>query len=136
MKYGSCRSFCFTGDCGVRNVFIESGDIKNLTSADYPNPYSNDLLCKYEIESVEGKYLLVDILDFELERGYDFLEFGNGEGSSDSESMIARLTGTTKIRRLILLTSKMWIKFITDRTGTRRGFNVHFREKYNEGMFI
>ena len=93
-------------------------------------------MCKYEIESEDGKHLLVDILDFELERGYDFLEFGNFEEFSDRESIMARLTGTTKISRLTLAASKMWIKFVTDRTGTGRGFNVHLREKYNEGMLL
>ena len=90
-------------------------------------------MCSYVIESVDGKQLLVDILDLELERGYDFLIFGNGEDSSNSKSTIARLTGTTKMHRFVSPESKIWIKFITDRTGTGRGFDIHFREKLNEG---
>ncbi|XP_072022253.1 uncharacterized protein [Amphiura filiformis] len=116
------------GTCGARNIYIEYGDVKNLTSANYPGNYLTDLLCSYLVESVEGTPIVIDIMDFDLERNYDFLIIGDGEDPSDAESTIATLTGMVKIRRIVSLEHQIWIKFVSDRTGTRRGFDIHIRD--------
>ena len=117
------------GQCGARNIYIESADLKNLTSANYPANYPTDLLCSWIIVSVEGYRIIVDVLYFELERGYDFLIMGSGDNPSDIASTIGRLTGIIKIRRFASVGDIMWFKFVSDRTGTTRGFDINVSEK-------
>ena len=59
-----------------------------------------------------------------MERGYDYLTIGNGEHTSSRENVIARLTGTLKIRTLTLEKTTMWLQIVTDRTGTEIGFQL------------
>ena len=75
--------------------------------------------------STPDNVIRVDILDFELERGYDFMIVGNGDESTDKNSRITdKLTGKIKLKRLVSSGSKLWIEFHTDRTGLSRGFDI------------
>ena len=68
-----------------------------------------------------------EIHEFDLERGFDFLSFGNGEAPA-SDNIIARLTGTTKLRRLASVGSKMWILFTTDNVVNNLGFHFEIKQ--------
>ena len=71
-----------------------------------------------------------------MERGYDFLIVGEGDNSADDDSVMARLTGIPKLRKMTSGGSKIWMKIATDRTGTRRGFKIRMKRVADaEGKF-
>ena len=86
--------------------------------------YRNDLICEWIVHSAGGRRIILDIIDFDMENKYDFLIVGNGENSAIKSSLIARLTGETKLRTLTSAEDTMWLKVASDRTGTRRGFEI------------
>ena len=72
-----------------------------------------------------------------MEDRYDFLIVGSGIQSSQSSTLIARLTGKTKILTLTSTGSEMWLQIATDRTGTDLGFSVNLTQVSNvEGIGI
>ena len=91
----------------------------------YPMPYSNDLICEWLVlSSSPDRKIVLDIVDFEMENSYDFLIVGNGDNTADQGSTIAKLTGRLKLRTLTSMGSRLWLKVVSDRTGTRRGFKI------------
>ena len=83
-----------TGLCGVININIEDGQIHNFTSPGYPLFYPNNFLCEWFITaSDEDTVILVHVNFFDIERGYDFLRFGNKHNVRNRSSLIAELTG-------------------------------------------
>ena len=100
-----------------------------MASPAYPDNYRNDLVCEWTVSSTGTSRITARIIDFEMEDGFDFLTFGNGEESSDdTANIIVRLTGITKIRSVTSSGSQMWINVATDRTGTERGFLIHIKQ--------
>ncbi|XP_072032866.1 enteropeptidase-like [Amphiura filiformis] len=115
--------------CGQRYITLKPGNLEyELQSNNYPQNYRNDIACIWRVTSHVGFAIRVDIMDFELERGYDRVIIGYGEYSTDKASRIADLTGIVKLRRLVSMQAKLWIQFNTDRTGTRRGFDMILSE--------
>ena len=75
--------------------------------------------------------IVVDIQDFEMEYDYDFLSFGNGTDSFSKSSIIATLTGTTKLHTLSVRQSEMWIKMLTEAYIGQKGFKLEIRQTLN-----
>ena len=75
--------------------------------------------------------IVVDILDFEMEYDYDFLSFGNGTGPLSESSIIATMTGTTKLQTLSVRQSEMWIKMLTEAYIGQKGFKLEIRQALN-----
>ena len=119
-----CR---YTGECGVRQIFIRTDDSINFTSPGYPSTYGNDIICVWTVIATDDTKVLVEFISFEMERGYDFFILGNGEDPGQSSSVIGRLTGNVILRTLTSDGSDMWMKLVTDGTGTRRGFHIDIR---------
>ena len=115
----------FSGECGVRNIYLRTDDfITNLTSPGYPSGYRNDLNCLWTVFGRQSRHIVVNILDFQMETGFDFLTIGNGHDSTSSGSVIARLSGKIKLQTLTSNRIDMWIQIAADRTGTGKGFNL------------
>ncbi|XP_072018523.1 CUB and sushi domain-containing protein 3-like [Amphiura filiformis] len=113
------------GECGVRNIYLRTDDfMTNLTSPGYPFGYRDDLICLWTVYGRESRYIVIAILDFQMERGYDFLTIGNGEDSTSRASIVAKLTGDIKLRTISSSRLSMWLQVAADRTGTGKGFNI------------
>ena len=124
-----------TGICGQRYITLHDEEPDyNLQTINYPKQYRNDISCVWLVTSSHQYVILVTILDFELERGYDHVIVGNGHVPSDQFSRIAALTGVVKLRTLVSSHWKTWIELKTDRTGTRRGFDMLLSEIDFEGI--
>ena len=129
----------FIGECGARNIYLPIQETVNLTSPAYPMNYRDELNCQWLILIAEGAipHILIAIIDFEMERGYDFVIIGEGEDPSDASTRIARLTGTIKLRRMTSQGAELWIQVVSDRTGTRRGFHFRIQHTYDiTGLYI
>ena len=125
-----------TGECGSRNIYLGSDEeIITLTTPGYPMAYRNELICEWIVNSAGDRKIILDIIDFDMENKYDFLIVGNGDNSAIKSSVIARLTGKTKLRTLSSTDDIMWLKLASDRTGTGRGFEIELTRAANvEGI--
>ena len=63
-----------------------------------------------------------------MEKGFDFVNIGDGEDSSNDESLIASLTGTVKLRTLTSSGDTMWIGIVSDDTGRDSGFHIQLEQ--------
>ena len=66
--------------------------------------------------------IIVNILDFDVERGYEFLTIGTGEVATDHASRVASFTGVVKLKVLHFDDGILWMRFQTDSTGSSSGF--------------
>ena len=66
-----------------------------------------------------------------MEYDSDFLSFGNGIDSLSESTIIATLTGTTKLQTLSVRQSEMWIKILTDAYIGQKGFRLEIRQTFN-----
>lgn len=93
------------------------------------------MLCEWIVSTThEGTtspmfYVYVEIIDFQLERGYDFLTIGSGNSSLLSESTLVKLTGEQKLLSVSVQNPITWMVFETDRSGGRRGFVITLGQK-------
>ena len=123
---------CYTGTCGTPIFYIQGFEDKiNLTSPSYPNYYEPNLHCIWTIYGTGNSIIVVDILDFEMEYDFDFLSFGNGSDPYSESSIIATLTGTTKLQTLSVRQSKIWIKMLTEAYIGQKGFKLEIRQTLN-----
>ena len=70
--------------------------------------------------------ILVQVHEFILERGFDYLTIGNGD--MPGEDTVGRLTGEIKLRLFTSAKEKLWMKFTTDKTGSMPGFRLLISE--------
>ncbi|XP_072030188.1 tolloid-like protein 2 [Amphiura filiformis] len=119
------------GDCGRTFFkFVSNSEVITLTSPGYPMSYGNNLVCEWSVSATESRRIVIRIVDFEMEDGYDFLTFGDGENSVNG-SILVSLTGTIKLNTLTSTGSMMWIKLATDLSGVARGFNLNLTQVAN-----
>ncbi|XP_072033284.1 CUB and sushi domain-containing protein 3-like [Amphiura filiformis] len=94
----------------------------NLTSYGYPNNYMNNMRCFWTVRCQEGGRILVQFIDFYVERGYDNLYIGTAQNG--------RLLGYTgnSLPDLDVLSpadgSALYFEFYTDGSVTTRGFHI------------
>ena len=86
--------------------------------------YTNDVLCVNTVTTSQNDPILVRILFFDTEEGYDFLLIGEGNNPTDWDSILAKLTGKSKLRTLLSSESQLWLTFTTDSSGTATGYEV------------
>lgn len=126
-----CLQCCFVGDCGVNNILFRDITEYNLTSSNYPFDYANGVTCHWQIDSGEVG-LIVEILDFDLERGYDFLEIGYNDETGNPMPSVASLTGSIKLRMLVFDHGYIWMAFRSDSTGSAEGFALRLIQNMKE----
>jgi hypothetical protein len=118
----------FPGECGERNInFVSKTEVITLTSPGYPMPYSNNLVCEWSVSASEPRRIVIKIVDFEMEDGYDFLTVGDGENSIHGSTLVS-LTGDIWMNTITSSGSRMWIKIATDMTGVARGFHLNITQ--------
>ena len=72
--------------CEVEEIQLSPGDIVDLTSTNYPDPYPDILHCQVEISATNGGIPWIRILDFHLESDYDYLHIVDDDSINDSNS--------------------------------------------------
>ena len=118
--------------CGTRNFHISTNESVHLLPATYNDtnlgiiePYRSNTNCFYAVTTSTTYRLVVRIYHFDLEDGFDFLFIGYGDNPSDSSSILAKLTGTPKLRALTSLDNHVWFSFITDASGIASGYSIN-----------
>ncbi|XP_072022536.1 uncharacterized protein [Amphiura filiformis] len=114
------------GNCGARNIYLQPDVPLNFTSPLYPANYPSNLNCKWTFIATETMVILVQVHEFGLERGFDFLTVGNGD--VPGENVIGRLTGDIKLKSFTSAKENLWMELTTDKTGNWLGFRLLFSE--------
>ena len=113
---------CFmVGQCGVRSVYLDTDGLStNFTSPGFPSFYYSKLDCHWQIFAEPEMVVSLNILQFNLERNFDFLIFGNGINFNENKT--GRLTGPVKVKYITSSGPVLWMIMKTDLTGSAEGF--------------
>lgn len=114
-------------DCGVEDVSIKTlprGATITVATPDYPKDYKNYLNCVYRFQAETDRRILVRLLDFSSELGYDNLGVGNGFDVLQESSLLWDHSGEGLPETAEFLSDGpvAWISFNADMVGTARGF--------------
>ncbi len=108
-----------------------------MTSLYFPIRYPTNMNCVWNIYASKTMSIVVEFQQgCHLEDNYDFMTIGEGDYSSNDNSVIAKLTGEILIRHLASNNSAMWIMFVTDDSWSNSGFSVQLQQQEpSNGMF-
>ncbi|KAJ8670094.1 hypothetical protein QAD02_001353 [Eretmocerus hayati] len=114
-----------TNSCGGR-YFAESGYIR---SPGYPEKYPKNKNCVWIIEARNKFQVTATFNSFQLENSsnciYDFLEVRSG--SQDNSPLLGKFCGSRIEQEITSMTNQMFIKFVSDSSSQRQGFEIYWR---------
>ncbi|XP_051897290.1 tolloid-like protein 2 [Pristis pectinata] len=97
-----------------------------IASPNWPDKYPNRKECTWTISAPPGHRVKLAFNEFEIEQHqeciYDYLEVYNG--LSERSSFLARYCGSKKPETVVTTGNKMFIKFFSDASVQRKGFQA------------
>ncbi|KZS19005.1 Seizure 6-like protein [Daphnia magna] len=99
-----------------------------INSPNYPYEYENNLDCRYLIQVPCGYRVRLYFNSFNTESGYDFVNVH--DGPSTSNYLILRASGTTRPSTVYSSSNEILLRFTTDSSGTRSGWQATFEYYY------
>ncbi|CAH1233165.1 LRP12 [Branchiostoma lanceolatum] len=102
-----------------------TGDNGTFTSPNYPNNYPDDQNCRYEISVSPPKVVRLTFTDFDVEQGYDFVHVYVGN-TTDATQEIGKFDGTNIPRPLTSSVSSMTVRFSSDESVNKKGFQANY----------
>ena len=125
-------TFFYSGSC-LEEIYIFDEVGANLTSPLFPAQYPTNYDCSWIFTAnVNMSSIVINVLEFNVERGYDFLTIGYGRNTS-SGSEVARLTGSSVIRMIVISGSAVWLRFVSDYTGVNYGYMLYITATNDDG---
>ncbi|CAM5076851.1 unnamed protein product [Natator depressus] len=103
-----------------------------FSSTNFPNNYPHQASCVWYLNAGKGKNIQLHFQYFELENIYDVVEIRDGRGADSL--FLAVYTGRNPVPDVFSTTNQMTVLFITNKSGTRKGFLANFTSGYNLGM--
>ncbi|XP_062900253.1 cubilin isoform X2 [Mobula hypostoma] len=112
-----------------------------LTSPKWPHPYPSSKQCIYVIEQPTGEHILLQFTHMDLELhdncSLDYIEVHDGEAETDH--LIGKFCGTEAPAPIMTSGNKLWLKFKTNVSVTRKGFVAVYKiacggTLYNKGV--
>uniref|UniRef100_A0A8C3PGK2 Enteropeptidase n=1 Tax=Chrysemys picta bellii TaxID=8478 RepID=A0A8C3PGK2_CHRPI len=117
-------------DCGGPFELWEPNT--TFSSKNFPNNYPHQASCVWYLNAGKGKNIQLHFPYFELENIYDVVEIRDGRGADSL--FLAVYTGRNPVPDVFSTTNQMTVLFITDKSGTQKGFLANFTTGYNLGM--
>ncbi|CAF96612.1 unnamed protein product, partial [Tetraodon nigroviridis] len=97
-----------------------------LSSPNWPDKYPSRKECTWDITATPGHRVKITFNEFEIEQhqecAYDHLEAFDGDG--DQAAILGRLCGSKIPEQLISTGNKMYLRFISDASVQRKGFQA------------
>ncbi|XP_078494026.1 scavenger receptor cysteine-rich domain-containing protein DMBT1-like [Ciona intestinalis] len=106
--------------CGFNAVATSTS--QPITSPNYPNNYPNNADCTWTITASDGMRVQLSLIRFSTEKNYDYLTI------SSDRTRLARNSGTYSNRIYTSIGNTLTLRFTSDRSVTRSGFNATFVE--------
>jgi hypothetical protein len=94
------------------------------TITDGPGYYSDNQDCSWLIQPTSGGVITLDFTSFDLESNYDYLTIY--EGTNSYGSYLGRYTGSSLPSSLTSSSSSLFVRFTTDGSATRSGFELNY----------
>ena len=117
----------FTGNMDY--YLLSNSSWQYFTSPNYPNNYDNGADISWQIHNQYGYYIALQVMDIQLESGYDYLHLY--DGNSADYPTLASLTGSNNNGSIYYSTgSYMYVKFTSDDIITNRGFQLRYQGTY------
>ncbi|XP_068722638.1 deleted in malignant brain tumors 1 protein-like [Montipora capricornis] len=124
------RRFVFFTLVAPLNSAFYAGDHRSgwISSPEFPNNYPNDVVCIWVITLPAGTRVKVSFKHFHTEHHYDFVEIRDGEKdySEPYLSPSGGFTGNGSYTVNVTSSNVMWIKFFSDVSVRRKGFNLTY----------
>lgn len=106
-----------------------TADNGNISSPNYPNPYNGDRMCEYDIVAPEGRVIILNVVDFDVEK-HSVCEFDNLEifdfPTADNSTSLGRFCGQTKPGIVTSTYNHLHIHFSADASINGRGFFANY----------
>ncbi|KAI9550977.1 hypothetical protein GHT06_005450 [Daphnia sinensis] len=99
-----------------------------IESPNYPNEYGNSLDCRYLVQVPCGYRVRLYFNSFNTESSYDFVNVH--DGPSTSNYLLLRASGTTRPSTVYSSSNEILLRFTTDSSGTRSGWQATFEYYY------
>uniref|UniRef100_F6PKM8 CUB domain-containing protein n=1 Tax=Ciona intestinalis TaxID=7719 RepID=F6PKM8_CIOIN len=113
--------------CGFNAVATSTS--QPITSPNYPNNYPNNVDCTWMITASDGMRVQLNLIRFSTERSYDYLTVSDG-------TQLARISGIYSNRIYTSVGNTLTLRFTSDRSVTRSGFNATFVGESNYHLFV
>uniref|UniRef100_H2Z034 CUB domain-containing protein n=1 Tax=Ciona savignyi TaxID=51511 RepID=H2Z034_CIOSA len=118
-----------SSECDQLNLGGEPGSTGLIKSPNYPNEYPKNIECKYRISSSSSSNMIsLSFLAFNLEPNiqcrFDYLQVFVGRNTTSGS--VGKYCGTTTPSSITRRTRYISMKFKTDGSVTRSGFNVRY----------
>lgn len=108
---------------------IYSDDNGNISSPNYPNPYAGERNCEFDISAPQGKVIVLNVLDFDIEGHslceFDYLQIFDGF-QADNATSLGRFCGRVKPGIFTSTFNHMHIHFSSDASINGRGFYANY----------
>ncbi|CAL1576609.1 unnamed protein product [Knipowitschia caucasica] len=100
-----------------------------FSSPNYPSYYPTGRDCFFTITVQMNLQIMLNFTDFELEGShtscsFDFVEIR--DGGYETSPLIGRWCGTIRPPVLVSHSNRLWVRFRSDATVTRKGFTAHW----------
>ncbi|XP_033639013.1 uncharacterized protein LOC117299572 [Asterias rubens] len=117
--------------CGETKIHL-GVDPHNITSPRFPNLYPLETECIWEINAVDTDVAIkLEIHEFHLERGYDWLEIRD-TNRSEHQSSTVFLSGTTRISAILYRSRFLTMRFTSDEIIAKGGFLITLKTVDND----
>ncbi|KAM4718445.1 cubilin [Anableps anableps] len=100
-----------------------------FTSPSYPNSYPTSRDCIFKIIVQLNMQIMLNFTSFELEDSFQFCRFDFVEirdGGYETSPLIGKFCGSQKPPVVVSHSNRLWIRFHSDATTTKRGFIAHW----------
>ena len=104
-------------------IHLNSSEVIELTSTNYPNSYDFSTYQEWIFHGVTNYSILFVVDDFHVENDYDYVNVGVGANPGDDNSRVVEmLTGERAPFYFTVGSDVAWVTFTSDSTNVKRGF--------------
>ncbi|XP_072017017.1 tolloid-like protein 2 [Amphiura filiformis] len=123
------ESFACTG-CPNETTQMSINASVTIQSSGYPSYYLSNIRCEWRVIPSATRKVLLQFLDFKLEKMYDLLYIGTINHPRD---FVYSGYGTSDARIISPINDSLLFEFTTDNSGTDQGFSLLVTDVANEG---
>ncbi|XP_072042084.1 low-density lipoprotein receptor-related protein 12-like [Amphiura filiformis] len=127
----NCHSDCPNDTSGYLNY----GERRVISSANYPDKYSNGLHCRWLFSGPDGALIVIKFDNSALDRT-DYLFIGNGANPGEKNSTIRAFSGDIRAGTQYASSgSEMWVTFHTDSSFAATGFQLSVKAERADEVY-
>ncbi|XP_077981827.1 cubilin-like [Glandiceps talaboti] len=116
-------------DC-IEHVSIPAGGSVTIETPDYSGTgYENNIFCQWFVTTESGLNIRFNVLDFNTEEWFDWMDLGTGSYSADLSTRVLHVSGDAlndPVDAHYTSSNSVWLTFTSDRTIRQEGFQIQF----------